>query len=80
MENRRINPRFLDRVESAHRNLLTEVIQQGFDPPVIAPVTIDTLIDHVATQLAPHKRPREIRFVEALPRNAMGKIQKKLLE
>ena len=30
-------------------------------------------------QLAAFKRPRELRFVDALPRNAMGKIQKHLL-
>ncbi|MBV9291746.1 MAG: AMP-binding protein [Frankiales bacterium] len=42
-------------------------------------VTAGELIDHVAAQLAPHKRPRDVRFVEALPRNAMGKIQKSLL-
>jgi malonyl-CoA/methylmalonyl-CoA synthetase len=40
----------------------------------------DELIDHVAGQLAPHKRPRDVRFVDSLPRNAMGKIQKKELE
>jgi len=34
------------------------------------------LIDHVAAELAPHKRPREVRFVESLPRNAMGKVVK----
>jgi malonyl-CoA/methylmalonyl-CoA synthetase len=34
------------------------------------------LIDHVAAALTPHKRPREIRFVDALPRNAMGKVRK----
>jgi malonyl-CoA/methylmalonyl-CoA synthetase len=34
------------------------------------------LIDHVARELTPHKRPREIRRVQALPRNAMGKVQK----
>jgi malonyl-CoA/methylmalonyl-CoA synthetase len=39
----------------------------------------DELIDHVATQLAPHKRPREVRFVDELPRNAMGKVMKKRL-
>ncbi|WP_067667728.1 acyl-CoA synthetase [Nocardia miyunensis] len=38
-----------------------------------------TLIDHVAQQLSVHKRPREVRLVESLPRNAMGKVQKKLL-
>lgn len=37
------------------------------------------LIDLVATELSNHKRPREIRVVEELPRNAMGKVQKKLL-
>jgi len=44
------------------------------------PVAVETLVQHVATQLAPHKRPRDIHFVDALPRNAMGKIQKSLLE
>ncbi|WP_280265886.1 acyl-CoA synthetase [Nocardia wallacei] len=37
------------------------------------------LIDHVAQQLSAHKRPREVRSVRSLPRNAMGKVQKKLL-
>ncbi|MFC9996720.1 acyl-CoA synthetase [Nocardia sp. NPDC127526] len=37
------------------------------------------LIDHVAGELSVHKRPREVRVVAALPRNAMGKVQKKLL-
>jgi len=41
---------------------------------------VEELIDHVAAQLAPHKRPREVRFVDSLPRNAMGKIQKTRLE
>jgi malonyl-CoA/methylmalonyl-CoA synthetase len=44
------------------------------------PPAADELSDHVAGQLAPHKRPREVRFVDSLPRNAMGKIQKKNLE
>jgi malonyl-CoA/methylmalonyl-CoA synthetase len=34
---------------------------------------------HVADLLTPHKRPRDVRFVEALPRNALGKVQKTLL-
>ncbi|GEL17877.1 AMP-binding protein [Pseudonocardia asaccharolytica] len=47
--------------------------------PAGEPPTARTLIDHVAALLAPHKRPREIRFVEALPRNDMGKVQKRRL-
>ncbi len=38
------------------------------------------LIDHVAAVLSAHKRPREVRVVDSLPRNAMGKVQKKLLK
>ena len=38
-----------------------------------------TLINHVAALLSVHKRPREIRIVDVLPRNAMGKVQKTLL-
>ena len=37
------------------------------------------LADHVAATLAPHKRPREIRFLGELPRNAMGKVLKQRL-
>ncbi|WP_142394983.1 AMP-binding enzyme, partial [Mycobacterium avium] len=42
-------------------------------------VNPDDLIDHVAQQLSIHKRPREVRVVDALPRNAMGKVLKKQL-
>jgi malonyl-CoA/methylmalonyl-CoA synthetase len=39
----------------------------------------DEVIDYVARNLTPHKRPREIRFVAQLPRNHMGKVQKHVL-
>ncbi|MGF0317265.1 acyl-CoA synthetase [Nocardia fluminea] len=38
------------------------------------------LTAYVGEQLSAHKRPREVRFVDSLPRNAMGKVQKKLLD
>jgi malonyl-CoA/methylmalonyl-CoA synthetase len=37
------------------------------------------LADHVARLLTPHKRPREVRYLDELPRNDMGKVQKKRL-
>jgi malonyl-CoA/methylmalonyl-CoA synthetase len=37
------------------------------------------LIAHVAAELAPYKRPREVRFVGELPRNALGKVIKQQL-
>jgi malonyl-CoA/methylmalonyl-CoA synthetase len=41
--------------------------------------TPDELSGHVAALLAPHKRPREVRFVSELPRNDMGKVMKREL-
>ena len=37
------------------------------------------LSDHVARLLTPHKRPRVVRYLDELPRNAMGKVMKKAL-
>jgi len=39
----------------------------------------DALARHVSGLLSPHKRPREIRFLPELPRNAMGKVLKERL-
>jgi malonyl-CoA/methylmalonyl-CoA synthetase len=38
--------------------------------------TARELADHVAGLLTPHKRPRDVRFLGELPRNAMGKVVK----
>ena len=46
---------------------------------VVGSATPQVLIDHVAEQLSAHKRPREVRIVDALPRNAMGKVLKREL-
>lgn len=43
------------------------------------PLDERAVADHVARQLAPHKRPRVIRYLDALPRNDMGKIMKRAL-
>lgn len=39
----------------------------------------DEVIAFVADRLSRHKRPREVRVVDELPRNAMGKVQKSRL-
>ncbi len=43
------------------------------------PVDAAALVDYCAARLASFKVPREVRFLEALPRNAMGKVEKKRL-
>ncbi|WP_410657093.1 acyl-CoA synthetase [Amycolatopsis sp. lyj-112] len=42
--------------------------------------TADELADHVAKLLSPHKRPRVVRYLDALPRNEMGKVLKRALD
>ncbi|MFI9172875.1 acyl-CoA synthetase [Streptomyces lincolnensis] len=44
-----------------------------------SPPGIEELADHVARRLAPHKRPRVVHHISALPRNDMGKIMKRAL-
>lgn len=44
------------------------------------PTLTEDLTAHVSTQLATHKRPREVHFIDALPRNALGKVVKSRLE
>ncbi|HKV19959.1 MAG TPA: acyl-CoA synthetase [Mycobacterium sp.] len=46
---------------------------------VVGDADPQTLISYVAEQLSVHKRPRDVRIVDALPRNAMGKVLKKEL-
>ncbi len=42
--------------------------------------TAEELSDHVGTLLTKHKRPREVHFIDELPRNAMGKVMKRELD
>jgi malonyl-CoA/methylmalonyl-CoA synthetase len=47
------------------------VVAAGDSPPAA-----EELAAHVAGLLAPHKRPRVVHYLPALPRNEMGKIRK----
>jgi malonyl-CoA/methylmalonyl-CoA synthetase len=44
-----------------------------------SPPPAEELAGHVAAQLAPHKRPRTVHYLDALPRNDLGKIMKRSL-
>jgi fatty acid CoA ligase FadD36 len=56
------------------QRIVAYVVGDGATP--VDPVAVTAF---VAEQLSVHKRPREVRVVDDLPRNAMGKVQKKLL-
>ncbi|UTW11961.1 malonate--CoA ligase [Marinobacterium rhizophilum] len=47
--------------------------------PKGAELTEDRLIEHVKYTLAGYKVPKRVYFIDALPRNAMGKVQKNIL-
>ena len=54
--------------------IIAWIVVEGADQP-----GEQELADHVARLLTPHKRPREVRYLDALPRNAMGKVTKETL-
>lgn len=76
----------IDALEGVIESAVIGVPHADFGEQVIAFVIgeNDTLseagiLDQLATCLARYKQPKEIRFIDALPRNAMGKVQKKIL-
>ena len=54
------------------------IIADGTDPDTPVP-SADEVIAHCKTQLANFKVPKRVEVIAALPRNAMGKVQKNLL-
>ena len=42
-------------------------------------LTAEAIVEHCRAELAGYKKPKRVFFVEALPRNAMGKVQKHTL-
>ncbi|WP_438984389.1 class I adenylate-forming enzyme family protein [Aequoribacter sp.] len=42
-------------------------------------LTLDTLQEHCAPRLAKYKWPKQLKFLDALPRNSTGKVQKFIL-
>jgi fatty acid CoA ligase FadD36 len=65
--------------EAAVVGLPDEDLGQRIVAFVVGSADPDDLIQYVAQQLSVHKRPREVRLVDSLPRNAMGKVLKKQL-
>ncbi len=65
--------------EAAVVGLADDDLGQRIVAYVVGDASPEALIEYVAQQLSVHKRPREVRIVDALPRNAMGKVLKKEL-
>lgn len=58
--------------------VLAVIVADGSQPSIEVP-TGAQIIAHCRTQLANFKVPKGVEWVDALPRNAMGKVQKNLL-
>ncbi len=81
-----VHPREVEEVLTQHPGVVEAAVVGVADPEwgervvayVVAadPVTEDVLLTHAAGLLAAYKRPRQIRFVDSLPRNALGKVVK----
>lgn len=66
-------------VEGGRRRTARRRLGQRIVTFIVGDAAPAELSDYVAQQLSVHKRPREVRLVESLPRNAMGKVMKKEL-
>ncbi|MFL5818742.1 MAG: benzoate-CoA ligase family protein [Conexibacter sp.] len=51
-------------------------LREGAAP---TPETADALKQHVRSRLSPHKYPRDVRFLDALPRSPSGKVDRRAL-
>lgn len=62
------------RAEDAPEVLVAFVVAAAHDRPSAAEIDA-----HLAADLADYKRPQEVRFLDALPRGATGKVRRRLL-
>jgi acetyl-CoA synthetase/medium-chain acyl-CoA synthetase len=53
------------------------VLNEGYEP---SEELAKELRDYVRKRIAPYKAPKEIEFVDALPKTVTGKIMRKLLK
>jgi malonyl-CoA/methylmalonyl-CoA synthetase len=58
---------------------LGEIVAAWVVPAPGAEPTADEIVAHVGERISSHKRPRAVHFVDSLPRNELGKVQKKRL-
>jgi len=53
--------------------------QMARKPDAAAASPLDTIAEHVASQVASYKRLREVTFVDAVPKSPSGKILRRVL-
>jgi malonyl-CoA/methylmalonyl-CoA synthetase len=78
----------IDTIPGVVESAVVGVPHPDFGEAVTAAVVLDggaeapseaAVVAHLKTQLANYKVPKRVHFLSALPRNAMGKVQKNLL-
>ena len=58
------------------QRIVAAVVLEASDPRPSPEDLLEELSDFCGRSLADYKRPREVRVLEELPRNALGKVQK----
>lgn len=86
-----VYPKEIENVLDSHASVKESAViglpDQDFGERVVAAIALkieiniapEVLIEHCKTRLASYKCPKQIFFVDQLPRNAMGKLQKNIL-
>ena len=77
----------IDKIEGVQESAVIGLNDEDLGEKVVAIIvssealTLDEkeVITEIKNQLAGFKVPKEVKFVEQLPRNAMGKVQKNIL-
>ncbi len=77
----------IDNIDGVKESAIIGLPHDDFGEAVVAVVVLDNtvqvttedIIQSVKTQLANYKVPKEVIFIDELPRNAMSKVQKNLL-
>ena len=83
-----IYPREVEELLLSHPEVVESAVVAADDPAlgqvpvafVVGNATEQQLIDYCSSRIARYKIPRSIRIVHALPRNAMGKVEKRKLK
>ncbi len=77
----------IDLLEEVEESAVIGIAHEDFGEAVVAVIVLkpaasldsQTVIDYMKSQLANFKVPKQVHFIESLPRNTMGKVQKNLL-
>ena len=78
---------YIDKIAGVKESAVVGIKDDDLGERVVAVIVLEnksimdplTIIDHLKSQISGFKVPKEVIFLDELPRNAMGKVQKNIL-